>query len=36
VFVAGTAVYGSGNPALAVEALRQRAEQATAHAHWQY
>ena len=35
VFVAGTAVYGSDNPAAAVEALRQRAEQATARAPWQ-
>src|SRR5438876_8758324 len=35
VFVAGTAVYGAGNPAAAVEALRRRAEQATARAPWQ-
>ena len=36
VFVAGTAVYGSGNPAIAVEALRHHAEQATARAPWQH
>jgi ribulose-phosphate 3-epimerase len=35
VFVAGTAVYGADNPAAAVEALRRRAEQATARAPWQ-
>jgi ribulose-phosphate 3-epimerase len=35
VFVAGTAVYGAGNPAAAVQRLRQHAEQATARAPWQ-
>jgi len=34
VFVAGSAVYGSDNPARAVEALRAQAERATAHAEW--
>ena len=34
VFVAGSAVYGSGNPADAVQALRAQAERATAHAAW--
>jgi len=34
VFVAGSAVYGADNPAAAVQALRQQAEQATAHALW--
>jgi len=34
VFVAGSAVYGADNPAAAVQALRQRAEQATARAPW--
>src|SRR6266705_2524595 len=36
VFVAGTAVYGADNPAAAVEALRRRAERATAGAPWHY
>jgi ribulose-phosphate 3-epimerase len=35
VFVAGTAVYGSGNPAAAVQMLRRHAERATARAPWQ-
>ncbi len=35
VFVAGSAVYGADNPAAAVQALRRRAEQATARASWQ-
>jgi ribulose-phosphate 3-epimerase len=34
VFVAGSAVYGSDDPSAAVRALRERAEQATAHAWW--
>jgi ribulose-phosphate 3-epimerase len=34
VFVAGSAVYGSADPARAVQALRAQAEQATAHAAW--
>jgi ribulose-phosphate 3-epimerase len=34
VFVAGTAVYGSDDPARAVQALRAQAERATAHAAW--
>jgi ribulose-phosphate 3-epimerase len=34
VFVAGTAVYGSDDPARAVRALRAQAERATAHAAW--
>ncbi|MGH3166911.1 MAG: ribulose-phosphate 3-epimerase [Trebonia sp.] len=34
VFVAGSAVYGADNPGLAVQALRDQAEQATAHAAW--
>jgi len=34
VFVAGSAVYGADDPAAAVQALRQQAEQATAHALW--
>jgi len=34
VFVAGSAVYGVGDPARAVQALRAQAEQATAHASW--
>jgi ribulose-phosphate 3-epimerase len=34
VFVAGSAVYGSDNPAGAVQALRAQAERATAHAAW--
>jgi len=34
VFVAGSAVYGADNPAAAVQALRQQAEQATAPALW--
>ena len=34
VFVAGSAVYGSDNPARAVQALRAQAERATAHAAW--
>jgi ribulose-phosphate 3-epimerase len=34
VFVAGTAVYGSDDPAGAVRALRAQAERATAHAAW--
>jgi ribulose-phosphate 3-epimerase len=34
VFVAGSAVYGSDDPARAVQALRAQAEQATAHAAW--
>jgi ribulose-phosphate 3-epimerase len=34
VFVAGSAVYGSDDPARAVQALRAQAERATAHAPW--
>ncbi len=34
VFVAGSAVYGSGDPARAVKALRAQAERATTHAAW--
>ena len=34
VFVAGFAVYGSDDPAGAVQALRAQAERATAHAAW--
>src|SRR6266849_5876726 len=34
VFVAGSAVYGSDDPARAVRALRAQAERATAHAAW--
>jgi ribulose-phosphate 3-epimerase len=34
VFVAGSAVYGSLDPAGAVQALRAQAERATAHAAW--
>jgi ribulose-phosphate 3-epimerase len=34
VFVAGSAVYGADDPARAVQALRDQAEQATAHAAW--
>jgi ribulose-phosphate 3-epimerase len=34
VFVAGSAVYGAGDPARAVQALRAQAERATAHAGW--
>ena len=34
VFVAGSAVFGSDNPARAVQALRAQAEYATAHAAW--
>jgi ribulose-phosphate 3-epimerase len=34
VFVAGSAVYDAADPAAAVQALRQRAEHATAHASW--
>jgi ribulose-phosphate 3-epimerase len=34
VFVAGSAVYGSDDPAGAVQALRAQAEHATAHATW--
>ena len=34
VFVAGSAVYGADDPAKAVRALRDQAEQATAHAAW--
>ena len=34
VFVAGSAVYGADDPAAAVQALRARAERATAHASW--
>lgn len=34
VFVAGSAVYGSADPARAVQALRTQAEAATAHAAW--
>jgi ribulose-phosphate 3-epimerase len=34
VFVAGSAVYDADDRAAAVRALRQRAEQATAHASW--
>ena len=34
VFVAGSAVYGSADPAAAVQALRTQAERATAHAAW--
>jgi ribulose-phosphate 3-epimerase len=34
VFVAGSAVYHADDPAAAVQALRQQAERATAHALW--
>jgi ribulose-phosphate 3-epimerase len=34
VFVAGSAVYGADDPARAVQALRDQAERATAHAAW--
>jgi ribulose-phosphate 3-epimerase len=34
VFVAGSAVYGSADPARAVQDLRAQAEQATRHAAW--
>jgi ribulose-phosphate 3-epimerase len=34
VFVAGSAVFGSDDPARAVQALRAQAERATAHASW--
>ena len=34
MFVAGSAVYGSEDPARAVQALRAQAERATAHATW--
>jgi ribulose-phosphate 3-epimerase len=34
VFVAGSAVYGADDRAAAVQALRQHAEHATAHASW--
>jgi ribulose-phosphate 3-epimerase len=34
VFVAGSAVYGSEDPARAVQGLRAQAERATAHATW--
>jgi ribulose-phosphate 3-epimerase len=34
VFVAGSAVYGADDPAQAVRALREQAQQATAHAAW--
>jgi len=34
VFVAGSAVFGSDDPARAVQALRAQAERATAHAAW--
>jgi ribulose-phosphate 3-epimerase len=34
VFVAGSAVYGAGDPAAAVRALRAQAERATARAGW--
>jgi ribulose-phosphate 3-epimerase len=34
VFVAGSAVYGADDPSAAVQALRQQAERATAHALW--
>lgn len=34
VFVAGSAVYGADDPAAAVEALRERAEKATAASWW--
>ena len=34
VFVAGSAVYDSDDPARAVQALRAQAEHATAHAAW--
>jgi len=34
VFVAGSAVYDSDDPARAVQALRAQAERATAHAAW--
>jgi ribulose-phosphate 3-epimerase len=36
VFVAGSAVYGSDDPARAVQALRAQAERAIAHAPWAY
>ncbi len=34
VFVAGSAVYGADDPALAVQALRDQAQRASAHASW--
>jgi ribulose-phosphate 3-epimerase len=34
VFVAGSAVYGSDDPAAVVQALRRQAQQATEHAGW--
>jgi ribulose-phosphate 3-epimerase len=34
VFVAGSAVYGADDPAQAVNALREQAQRATAHASW--
>jgi ribulose-phosphate 3-epimerase len=34
VFVAGSAVYGADDPAMAVRALRDQAQRATAHAGW--
>jgi ribulose-phosphate 3-epimerase len=34
VFVAGSAVYGAGDPAQAVQALREQAERATERAGW--
>jgi len=34
VFVAGSAVYGSDDPAAAVDALRRQAEDATTRAWW--
>jgi ribulose-phosphate 3-epimerase len=34
VFVAGSAVYGADDPALAVRTLREQAQRATAHAAW--
>jgi ribulose-phosphate 3-epimerase len=34
MFVAGSAVYGAGDPAAAVQALRAQAERATARAPW--
>jgi len=34
VFVAGSAVYGTDDPAQAVNALREQAQRATAHASW--
>jgi len=36
VFVAGSAVYGSDNPAAAVQALRRQAERATGRAAWRH